>query len=52
MQLMARDLTGQVEPAQVREYGKALLTVVHHGKLFAGLEASIAKLDEPWRQCI
>ena len=24
----------------MREYGKALLTVVHHGKLFVGLEAS------------
>jgi GMP synthase (glutamine-hydrolysing) len=38
MQLMARDLGGQVEPAKVREFGRALLTVVHHGKLFAGLD--------------
>ncbi len=41
MQLMARDLKGQVEPASVKEYGRALLTIVHHGKLFANLDASI-----------
>ncbi len=41
MQLMARDLQGQVEAAQVKEYGRALLTIVHHGKLFANLDASI-----------
>ncbi len=41
MQLMARDLKGTVEPAQIREYGKAPLTIVHHGKLFAHLEASM-----------
>src|ERR1700722_19468815 len=35
MQLMGRELGGVVEPAKVREYGRALLSVVHHGKLFA-----------------
>jgi len=39
MQLMARDLKGQVVPAQIKEYGKATLTIVHHGKLFANLDA-------------
>ncbi len=41
MQLMARDLSGEVIPAEVREYGRAVLTVLRHGKLFAGLEASM-----------
>ena len=39
MQLMARDLHGEVVPAQIKEYGKAALTIVHHGKLFANLDA-------------
>ena len=39
MQLMRDD--GQVESAQIKEYGKVPLTIVHHGKLFANLEASI-----------
>jgi len=38
MQLMARDLGGEVEPAKVREFGRALFTVIHHGKLFSGLD--------------
>jgi GMP synthase (glutamine-hydrolysing) len=41
MQLMGQELGGVVEPAKVREYGRALLTIVHHGKLFDGLEASM-----------
>lgn len=41
MQLMARDLGGAVEPARVREYGRATLTVVHHGRLFDGLDPEI-----------
>lgn len=41
MQLMAHDLGGVVEPAEVREYGRALLTVVHHGKLFDGLDPTM-----------
>ncbi len=41
MQLMAHDLGGTVESAEVREYGRASLTVVHHGDLFAGMDASI-----------
>jgi GMP synthase (glutamine-hydrolysing) len=41
MQLMAQALGGQVEPAKVREFGRALLTVVHHGLLFRGLDPSI-----------
>jgi GMP synthase (glutamine-hydrolysing) len=40
MQLMAHDLGGKVEPAEVREYGRALLTVTHHGKLFDGMDAA------------
>lgn len=36
MQLMSRDLGGHVEPAEVREYGRAMLTIVHHDKLFEG----------------
>ncbi len=38
MQLMAHDLGGTVENAEGSEYGRALLTVVHHGKLFDGLD--------------
>lgn len=38
MQLMGQELGGVVEPSKVREYGRAMLTVVHHGKLFDGLE--------------
>jgi GMP synthase (glutamine-hydrolysing) len=41
MQLMGHDLGGTVKPAEVREYGRATLTIVHHGRLFAGLESSI-----------
>jgi GMP synthase (glutamine-hydrolysing) len=41
MQLMGQELGGVVEPAKVREYGRAMLTIVHHGKLFEGLEPSI-----------
>lgn len=41
MQLMGQDLGGVVEPATVREYGRAVLTVVHHGQLFDGLDASV-----------
>ena len=38
MQLMARDLGGGVEPAKIKEYGRALVTIVRHGKIFAGLD--------------
>lgn len=41
MQLMAQQLGGQVEPAKVREFGRAMLTVIHHGLLFRGLDPSI-----------
>lgn len=41
MQLMGQELGGVVEPSKVREYGRALLTIVHHGKLFEGLEPSM-----------
>lgn len=41
MQLMAQELGGKVEPAKVREFGRAMLTVVHHGMLFKGLDPSI-----------
>lgn len=41
MQLMGQELGGVVEPAKVREYGRALLTITHHGKLFDGLDASM-----------
>jgi GMP synthase (glutamine-hydrolysing) len=41
MQLMGQELGGTVEPAKVREYGRAMLTIVHHGKLFEGLESEI-----------
>jgi GMP synthase (glutamine-hydrolysing) len=38
MQLMARDLGGGVEPAKIKEYGRALVTIGHHGTIFAGLD--------------
>lgn len=41
MQLMAQELGGVVEPAKVREFGRAMLTIVHHGRLFNGLEPSV-----------
>ncbi|MBI4534187.1 MAG: glutamine-hydrolyzing GMP synthase [Candidatus Melainabacteria bacterium] len=41
MQLMAHQLGGMVESAAIREYGRAQLTVVHHGQLFNGLEPTI-----------
>lgn len=41
MQLMAQELGGVVKPAEVREFGRAMLTVIHHGLLFKGLDASI-----------
>lgn len=41
MQLMAQELGGMVEPAKVREFGRAMLTVIHHGRLFKGLDPSI-----------
>lgn len=41
MQLMGHELGGQVEPAEVREYGRAMLTIKHHGRLFDTLDPSI-----------
>jgi GMP synthase (glutamine-hydrolysing) len=41
MQLMAAELGGTVEQSTVREYGRATLTIVHHGSLFAGLESTM-----------
>ncbi len=41
MNLMVRDFGGEVIPASIREYGRALLTIVRHDKLFAGLDASM-----------
>lgn len=41
MQLMAQELGGKVEPASVREFGRSLLTIIHHGMLFRGLDSSI-----------
>lgn len=41
MQLMAFELGGAVEQSTVREYGRATLTIVHHGSLFAGLESTL-----------
>ena len=41
MQLMAQDLGGAVDAAAVREYGKAILSIVHHDYLFAGLEPTM-----------
>jgi len=34
-------LGGTVEAATVREYGKAILSIVHHEYLFAGLEPTM-----------
>ena len=41
MQLMAQELGGAVEPAKVREFGRAMLTVTNSGLLFKGLPPSI-----------
>lgn len=41
MQLMAQDLGGVVEAAAMREYGRATLTIVHHGLLFDRLDPAI-----------
>lgn len=41
MQLMALDLGGEVSRAKESEYGRALLTVVEHDKLFQGVEPVI-----------
>lgn len=41
MQLLARDLGGQVEPSGEREYGPGRLTVRRRAKLFAGLPAQL-----------
>jgi GMP synthase (glutamine-hydrolysing) len=41
MQLMAQHLGGQVESAAIKEYGRAKLTVIHHGSLFKGMEAEV-----------
>ncbi len=38
LQLMARELGGEVVPAAKREYGPATITLVDEGSLFAGLE--------------
>ncbi len=37
MQLLARELGGEVEPSDQREYGRARIELRHHGELFAGL---------------
>jgi GMP synthase (glutamine-hydrolysing) len=44
MQLMAHQLGGKVEPAKIREYGRALVTILHHGRLFKGLDP----VNEVW----
>lgn len=41
MQLMAHQLGGVVEPAAVREYGRAPLTIAHHDPLFSDLDPTI-----------
>jgi len=41
MQLMAHQLGGTVKPAEIKEFGRASLTVVHHGNLFKGMEPTI-----------
>lgn len=41
MQLMAKQLGGKVEPAEVKEFGRSLMTVAHHGNLFESMDASI-----------
>ena len=38
MQLMARDLGGTVEAVKIKEFGRALITIGRHGKIFAGLD--------------
>jgi GMP synthase (glutamine-hydrolysing) len=37
-QLMAHSLGGEVGPGQIREYGKAVVTVVDHGGVLSGLD--------------
>ncbi|MBS2004723.1 MAG: glutamine-hydrolyzing GMP synthase [Cyanobacteria bacterium SZAS LIN-5] len=41
MQLMAQDLGGTVEAATVKEFGRAMLTIVHHGDLFNSLDPAM-----------
>lgn len=41
MQLMAQDLGGTVEAATVKEFGRAMLTIVHHGELFNSLDPAM-----------
>lgn len=41
MQLMAQDLGGTVESATVKEFGRAMLTIVHHGELFNSLDPAM-----------
>lgn len=41
MQLMAHVLGGKVERAEIREYGRANLSVLKHDSLFKGLEATV-----------
>jgi GMP synthase (glutamine-hydrolysing) len=38
LQLMCVQLGGEVEPAEEREYGHAVITVRNHGELFYGIE--------------
>lgn len=41
MQLMAHQLGGVVEPADIREYGRAKLSIIRHDPLFRGLDPAI-----------
>ncbi len=41
MQLMAQDLGGTVESATVKEFGRAMLTIAHHGQLFNSLDPAM-----------
>ncbi len=41
MQLMAHQLGGVVKPAEIKEFGRATLTVVHHGSLFKDMDPTI-----------
>jgi GMP synthase (glutamine-hydrolysing) len=41
MQLMAEQLGGGVQASELREYGRSIMTIVHHGSLFANLEATM-----------
>lgn len=41
MQLMAQDLGGTVEAATVKEFGRAMLTIAHHGQLFNSLDPAM-----------